>query len=68
MQPQLHQQLIDTAQNSGVKLRTGVKVKAVNVEKTTIELEDGETVQADLIIAADGVHVSSEIWPGDVLY
>ena len=29
---------------------------SVDVEKTTIELEGGETVSADLIIAADGVH------------
>ena len=41
-------------------LRAGVKVKSVNVEETALLLEDGETVHADLIVAADGVHVSGE--------
>jgi 2-polyprenyl-6-methoxyphenol hydroxylase-like FAD-dependent oxidoreductase len=41
----------------GVLLKDGVKVKAVDVAKTEIVLEDGESVHGDLIIAADGVHV-----------
>jgi salicylate hydroxylase len=34
------------------------KVAAVDVEKTTITLRDGKVVESDLIIGADGVHVS----------
>lgn len=34
------------------------KVAAVDVEKTTITLRDGTVVESDLIIGADGVHVS----------
>ena len=54
--PQLAKQLIDAAVESGVELRTGVKVTSVDVWETTLTLADGETVSADLIIAADGLH------------
>ena len=54
--PGLNKQLMEAAVGSGVEVKTGVKVVSVDAEKTTIELEGGETVSADLIIAADGVH------------
>ena len=56
-QPQLHQQLMKVALESGVKLQSGIKVNSVDVAKTSMELDDGSTVSADLIIAADGAHV-----------
>jgi len=34
------------------------KVAAVDVEKTTITLQNGQVIKSDLIIGADGVHVS----------
>ena len=42
----------------GVTIKTGVQVSSVDVERTIIEFEDGTEVQPDLIIAADGLHVS----------
>jgi hypothetical protein len=41
-----------------VSVNTGVKVASVDVANSSIRLEDGSTVSADVIIAADGVHVS----------
>lgn len=49
------------ALENGVHLKSGVKVKSVNIEKAAIVLENGEMVTADLIIAADGVHVSRSV-------
>ena len=40
-------------------METGVKVLDVDVDESTLSLEDERTVTADLIVAADGVHVSS---------
>jgi 2-polyprenyl-6-methoxyphenol hydroxylase-like FAD-dependent oxidoreductase len=54
----LQQQLLDRAKECGVRLETGVKVVDVAVDQSTISLDDGRTVTADLIAAADGVHVS----------
>ena len=55
--PQLVKQLEDAALETGrVELKTGVKVTGVNAEKTQLTLDGGETVDADLIIAADGIH------------
>ena len=56
-QPQLQTQLMQVALDSGVKVNEGVKVEAVDVAKTQISLADGDTIAADLIIAADGLHV-----------
>ena len=41
----------------GVKVNPDVKVESVDVAKTAIILASGETISADLIIAADGLHV-----------
>jgi flavin-dependent dehydrogenase len=48
---------------SGVEWRAGVVVKSVDVEKTEIVLEDRDRIHGDLIIAADGVHVSFGVFP-----
>lgn len=58
-QPQLHQQLMQVALDSGVKVVCGLKVESVSTEDTTILLADGATASADLIIAADGLHVGN---------
>ena len=41
----------------GVKVNSDVNVESVDVAKTTVILTSGETILADLIIAADGLHV-----------
>ena len=56
-QPQLQTQLMQVALDSGVKVNSGVKVESVNVAKTQILLADEAAISADLIIAADGLHV-----------
>lgn len=66
-QPQLNQQLMDAASESGVVLKSGIKVKAVDTTRTAIVLENDEAVQADLIIGADGVHVSTSSVSDDIL-
>ena len=38
-------------------MKAGVKVLAVDAEKGTVTLDDGETVSADLIVGADGAKV-----------
>lgn len=40
------------------KLETRSRVLEVDAENATITLENGQTVQGDLVIGADGVHVS----------
>ena len=59
-QPQLHQQLMQVAHDSGVKVISGVKVESVDVAQTAIVLADGEKISADIIIAADGLHVGDD--------
>lgn len=54
--PQLVKQLMDAARSSGVQIETGVKVTSVDVDNTSLTLDSGATVSADLIIGADGVH------------
>ena len=49
------------ALEGGVHLRSGVKVKSVDTAKTAIVLENGDIVSADVIIAADGVHVGGKL-------
>ena len=54
--PQLYRQLMHKALESGVDVKFGVKVKSVDVQRTLFVLENEQTMSADLIIAADGVH------------
>ena len=42
------------------KLRFGTKVVACDIEEGTVTLDVGEVVPADLILGADGVHVSTK--------
>ena len=49
---------MQVALDSGVKVKSGVKVESADIAETAIMLADGERVSADLIIAADGLHVS----------
>ena len=60
IQPQLCQQLMQAALDSGVKVISGVKVESVDVAGTAIVLADGEKISADTIIAADGLHVGDD--------
>ena len=45
------------AQDANVRMKLGLKVVNVDVGKTTITLENGELIDADLIIGADGIQV-----------
>ena len=44
----------------GVKVISEVRVQSVDIAKTTIILASGEMISADLIIAADGLHVGHD--------
>ena len=46
------------------QLETKSRVAKVDVENATITLENGKTFQGDVVIGADGVHVS----PVDIRY
>lgn len=65
----LHKGLLDLAVGVGggegvpAVVRLGCEVKEVGFEKGTIVLGDGSCVEKDLIIVADGVHVSEASWP-----
>ncbi|KAJ9606223.1 hypothetical protein H2200_009184 [Cladophialophora chaetospira] len=54
--PSLQRQLLDRMSKAGVVLKPGMKVTSVDVDDTTLTFDDGSTISADLIIAADGVH------------
>lgn len=57
LQPQLHQQLMQVALDSGVNVSSGVGVESVDIGGTAVLLADGERVSAELVIGADGLHV-----------
>lgn len=59
---------MQTAVDSSVEVRTGVKVNSVDTAGTAIVLADGETISADIIIAADGLHVSGQPFQSSLLY
>lgn len=48
----------DEGEGPAVKIRNGVKVKGVDCGAGRIEIDSGETFEKDLIVIADGVHVS----------
>ena len=48
----------DEGEGAPVKIRNGVKVKSVDCGAGRIEIESGEVFEKDLIVIADGVHVS----------
>ena len=49
---------MQVALDTGVEVKSGLKVESADVANTAILLADGATISADLIIAADGLHVS----------
>lgn len=51
---------MQTALDSNVGVKTGVKVDSVDTAGTAILLSNGETIAADLVIAADGLHVGGQ--------
>lgn len=48
---------MQAALDSGVKVNSGLKVESADIVNTAILLANGTSVSADLIIAADGLHV-----------
>lgn len=48
----------DEGEGPAVKIQNGVKVKGVDCGAGRIEIESGEVFEKDLIVIADGVHVS----------
>ena len=47
----------DVGEGPAAKIRNGVRVKSVDCDTGTIEAENGEVFEKDLVVA-DGVHVS----------
>lgn len=54
----LHNALKEKARSLGVEIKLQSRVKGADCEKTSLVLESGEVVEGDLVIGADGVHVS----------
>ncbi|KAK7718935.1 hypothetical protein SLS63_010348 [Diaporthe eres] len=49
-----HQVLLDAATTSGVEIRLGAPVKKINFEKTSVEVDGGQIMSANVIVGADG--------------
>jgi hypothetical protein len=54
----LHTALREKALSDGANLRLSCKVASVDPKKAEVTLENGEKVSGDLLLGADGVHVS----------
>lgn len=54
----MHKHLREMAEAAGAIIRLGQRVDDVELETGIIHLQDGATVQKDLVIVADGQHVS----------
>jgi flavin-dependent dehydrogenase len=54
----MHKHLREMAEAAGAVIRLGQRVDDVEIETGIIHLKDGSTVQKDLVIVADGQHVS----------
>lgn len=52
--PHLHRTLLDAARNAGVEIRPGSEVVSAD-PRGAITLASGETLEADLVVGADGV-------------
>lgn len=69
----LHSEIrkVATGEDDGVsppaKVHVGSKVVGANPEKGELHLEDGTTVQADVILGADGIYVSPDALLGTPL-
>jgi salicylate hydroxylase len=55
----LHTELRRLAQKLEVKIRLGSEVKHVDAGTGVLTLASGQIIRKDLIVAADGVHVST---------
>lgn len=72
----LHQELRHLATNppAGIKpadLKFGKRVISVDCEQGIIDFEDGEQIQKDIVVGADGLHVSasrSEVLQGTDMF
>lgn len=47
--------LVDRAKELGVRVRLGAKVVDIDFDAATLKLEDGEELNADLLVGADGL-------------
>ena len=54
----MHRRLKDLAEEAGAVIRLGNQVMDVDCESGVISLKDGSKVQKDLVVVADGQHVS----------
>jgi hypothetical protein len=54
----MHKHLREMAEAARAVIRLGQRVDDVEIETGIIHLKDGSTVQKDLVIVADGQHVS----------
>ncbi|PVH74524.1 FAD/NAD(P)-binding domain-containing protein [Cadophora sp. DSE1049] len=53
---QIYQKVLyEAAVREGVKVRFGCRVETIDEEKPSVKLTSGETVEADLIVGADGI-------------
>ena len=55
----MHRQLREQAEASGATIRLGNQVMDVEPETGVVSLKDGRKVQKDLVVIADGQHVSA---------
>lgn len=58
----LHNGLQEIAKELGVRVRTGCRVVDYNFKIPSLTLDDGEVVERDFIIAADGKCVKPVVW------
>lgn len=49
-----HSALVQRARDLGIEIKLGRRVADYDLSKPAIQLEDGECVAADLVVAADG--------------
>ncbi len=54
----MHRQLRHLAEEAGAVIRLGNQVMDVDPETGMVDLKDGSRVQKDLVVIADGQHVS----------
>lgn len=54
VRPTVHSVLRRAAKKVGIEIRVGFRVKAVDEWRPSVTLQDGTTLEADLIVAADG--------------
>lgn len=50
-----HEALLDAAITSGAEIRLGASVKKIDFEKTSVEIDGGQIISANVIVGADGM-------------